>query len=100
LSGECKINSEDVFYYLWLFLFLPVVCNILFSIPTYFAFKVKKGIYFMLVISVVLLAEYFLYTYNATPADLMNGVYNAIISLVVLLLFFFKPTNLMFKQKG
>jgi len=92
-------NSEDVIYYLWIFLFLPVLCIILFSIPTYFAFKVKRGIYFILVISVVLLAEYFLYTYYASQTDLMNGVYNAIISLAVLLLLFFRSINLMFKQR-
>lgn len=92
-------NSEDVIYYLWLFLFLPVVCSILFSIPTYFTFKVKSGTYFILLISVILLAEYFLYTYYASQADLMNGVYNAIISLVLLLLLFFKPVSLIFKQK-
>lgn len=93
-------NSEDIIYYLGIFLFLPVLCIMLFSIPTYFAFKAKKVIYFILVISVVLLAEYLLYTYYASQLDLMNGVYNAIISVVVLLLFFFKPIQLIFKQKG
>ena len=89
-------NGDDVFYYLWLFLFLPVVCSILFSAPIYFTFKVKNGIYFILLLSAILIAEYFLYTYFASQADLMNGVYNGIISLLVLILFFFKHISLIF----
>jgi hypothetical protein len=93
-------NGEDVFYYLWIFLFLPVLCSILFSVPTYFAFKLTNLIYFLLLISGVLIAEYFLYTYFASQADLMNGVYNGVISLLVLLLMFFKPIGLIFEQKA
>src|SRR5687767_8450898 len=53
-------NDEDVFFYLWLFLFLPVLCTIIFSAPIYFALKLKSMFYFMLLISGVLIAEYFL----------------------------------------
>jgi len=91
-------NGEDVFYYLWLFLFLPVLCSIIFSAPMYFTFKVKNGIYFILLLSAILIAEYFLYTYWASQADLMNGVYNGIISLLLLILFFFKHISLLFSQ--
>ena len=38
-------NGGDLFYYLWLFLFLPVVCMIVFSAPIYFSFRVKSLIY-------------------------------------------------------
>jgi hypothetical protein len=96
-------NSEDVFFYLWLFLFLPVSCTILFSAPIYFAFKVKHGIYFILLVTAFLMAEYFFYTYFASPLDLMNGVYNAIISLLFFVAFFFKYIGLPFnkaKQKN
>lgn len=92
-------NCEDVVYYLWLFLFLPVLCNIIFSVPLYFSFKIKQGIYFILSLIVILVAEYFLYTYYASQADLMNGVYNGIISLLLLFLFFFKPISIIFKRK-
>lgn len=83
-------NGEDLFYYLWLFLFLPVVCMIVFSAPMYLSFKVKKLIYYVLIMMVILLAEYFLYTWLASQANLMNGLYNGIISVVFLLLFFRK----------
>ena len=91
-------SGEDVFYYLWLFLFLPVLSSIIFSAPIYFTFKIKNRIYFILLISAILIAEYLLYTYWASQADLMNGVYNGIISLLVLLIFFYKHIGLMFKQ--
>jgi hypothetical protein len=93
-------NGEDWFYYLWLVLFVPVLNMILFWAPIYFIFKTKKAIYFVLLMSVILVAEYFLYTYLVSQLDLMNGVYNGIISLLVLLLFFFKQIVLIFKQKS
>jgi len=91
-------NGADLFYYLWIFLFLPALCMISFSAPLYFAFKVKNAIYFILLISLILVAEYFLYTNLASRSDLMNGVYNGIVSLVVFTLFFFKQISLVFNK--
>lgn len=92
-------NGEDVFYYLWMFLFLPVLCIILFSVPIYFAFKLKNMIYFILLVGGFLIAEYFLYTHYASQADLMNGIYNGLIGLLVLLLLFFRIIGELFKLK-
>lgn len=83
-------NGGDLFYYLWLFLFLPIVCMVIFSAPVYFSFKVKRPIYFTLIIIAVLIVEYFFYTWSASQADLMNGVYNGLISVAFLLLFFYR----------
>lgn len=91
-------NSEDVFYYLWVFLFLPIVSIILFSAPIYFTFKVKRGGYFLTLIGIIFIAEYILYTLLASQADLINGVYNEIISILILLLFFYKHISFKFKQ--
>jgi Na+/H+ antiporter NhaC len=91
-------NGEDIFYYLWLFLFLPVVCSILFSAPIYFTFKARNGFVFMLLLCAILVVEYFLYTYYASQTDLMNGVYNAVISLLLLLLLFFSRINSLFSR--
>lgn len=92
-------NGADLFYYLWMFLFLPVISMVLFSAPLYFTFKVKNAIYFILFVSIILVAEYFLYTYFASQANLMNGVYNGIISLLLLLLFFSKQISLIFNKE-
>ena len=87
--GELETGA-DWFYYLWIFLFLPVVCMLIFSAPMYFSFKVKNLIYFVLIIVAILIVEYLFYTWSASQANLMNGVYNGIISISFLLLFFFK----------
>lgn len=92
-------NGEDWFLYLWMFLFLPVLCSFLFAAPIYYIFKVKSIVYFILLLGLVFAAEYFLYTYFASQLDLMNGVYNGIINLLLLLIFFFKPISLIFKQR-
>jgi hypothetical protein len=83
-------NGEDLFYHLWLFLFLPVVCMLIFSVPLYFSLRVKKWAYLALIITAILIAEYFLYTWLASQTNLINGVYNGIFSLLFLLLFFFR----------
>lgn len=92
-------NGENWFLYLWMFLFLPVLCSFLFAAPIYYIFKVKSNVYFIILIGLVFTAEYFLYTYFASQLDLMNGIYNGIISLLLLLIFFFKPISLLFKQR-
>ena len=81
-------NATDWFFYLWTFLFLPVVCSFLFSIPIYFIFKIKGSNYFILLMSIILIFEYSLYTYLASQADLKNGVYNAFLSIILLSIFF------------
>lgn len=91
-------NGEDLFYYLWIFLFLPVVCMIILSAPLHFLFKTSKINYFLLIICIILIAEYFIYTYLASQADLMNGVYNGIISILFLLLFYYKYLKIFFNQ--
>ena len=86
--NELKTGSA-VFFYLWTFLFLPVVCCVVFSAPIYYTFKLKRTLYFVLSISAILMAEYFLYTYFASESDLKNGIYNGVISILFLLLFFY-----------
>ena len=92
-------NGEDWFFYLWMFLFLPVLCSFLFAVPVYYIFKVESIVYFILLIGLIFTAEYFLYTYFASPSDLMNGVYNGIIGLLLLLIFFYKAISLMVNKR-
>jgi len=95
--GDLK-TGEDWFYYLLIFLFLPVVCMLVFSAPMYFAFKSKSMFYFSTIIVVILIVEYLFYTWSASQTDLMNGVYNVIISILFLLLFFFRNINSLHTQ--
>lgn len=94
-------TGEDWFYYLWLVLFMPVVSMILFSAPIYFSFRLKNVVYFILAIAAIIVAEYFVYVFFNSERHIdMYGVYNGIISLLLFLLFFFKPISSIFiKQK-
>ncbi len=91
-------NSEDVFYYLWMFLFLPVSCFMIFIVPIYFAFRQSSSILFSVLIFLILVGEYFFYTYSASQLDLMNGVYNEILSICLLTLLYFKRIKYIFKK--
>jgi hypothetical protein len=83
-------NAADLFYYLWMFLSLPIICSLLLAFPLYYSFRVKKVLYFFIVVSLVFIAEYFIYTYLASQTNLWNGVFNALISMVFFILFFYK----------
>jgi len=85
-------SAEDLFYYLWTFLFLPIVSFIFFSLPIYFSFKVSNRIYFPIIIGAVLVAEYFVYTYLASPSDCLNGVFNTVIGIMFFFLLFYRAT--------
>jgi len=91
-------NYQDVFYYLLIFLFLPVVTCLLFSAPIYLILKIRRAIYLVILITVIFIVEYVLYTYLASQTDLMNGVYNEAISVLVLWLFFFKHIKSIFRK--
>ncbi len=89
----------DWFYYLWIFLYLPIVSTVLFSAPIYFSFKLKRGFLFILLILTFFLGEYFLYTYLASTTDIMNGVYLEIISVLLFFLFFYRHIILLFNRQ-
>jgi hypothetical protein len=77
--------------------------NILFfSIPIYFSFSTKKPIFFILIIIGFLIAEYFIYVYFTSQEYFVdkNGILNMIISVVFLLLFFFRYIKLIFQIKA
>lgn len=83
-------TDEDWYYYLWIFLFLPVLCLLIFTAPMFFSFRIKTPFYFTLTILAVVVVEYALYTWLASQADYTNGLYNAMLTVLVFLLFFFK----------
>lgn len=92
-------NGEDWFLYLWMILFLPVLCMILFSAPIYFSFRLKSIGYFILAIMAIIVAEYFVYVFFTSERHVdMNGIYNGIISFLMFYLFFFKQIKQNFKH--
>ena len=93
-------NGEDLFYYLWLILFFPISFMMLFIIPLIYTFKIKNIFLFLLLIVIFLIFEYIIYTKLASTTDLMNGVYNGIISVIFLFLFFYKHIRKQFQFKN
>jgi len=83
-------NFEDFVYYFFIFLFLPTVYIILFLLPLHYIFKLKKPLYFITLISVIFLLEYGIYTYLASTSNFTNGMYNALIGLLIFCFMFGK----------
>ena len=90
--------SENALYYILYDLLFILLLTLLFSIPIYFSFRVKSVALFSLLILGIFVLEYLIYTYLASPADALNGVYNGILSILLLLLFFYKYIT--FKQQS
>ena len=86
--GNLK-TIEDWLYYLLIFLFIPIVCVVIFIALMYFSFRMKNSFYFILIILAILAIEYALYTWLASQADLTNGIYNGVLTILLFILFFF-----------
>lgn len=98
-----KLNElrtlQDVIYYMWIFLFLPTLVSILFTAPIYYAFKTYQPALFVLIIGLFFVAEYYIYTNLASQIDLNNGLYNAFLGLLFLIILFFNPISRIMKIK-
>jgi hypothetical protein len=91
-------NKDDLLYYLWLFLFLPVTCTLFYSIPIYASFKAKNIYLSLIVFCLILITEYLFYTWMASQSDFLNGAYNSLVGIAVFYLFFFKELHRKFVQ--
>jgi len=89
-----KVNDtrtgENLFYYLFMFSFLPILSILLLGAPMYYSFKVKNMLYFTLITAAILIAKYGVYTGMASATNLMNGVYNGAITLIFMFIFFLR----------
>ncbi len=90
-------TSSNWLYYFYEFSMLPIIISILFSAIIYRSFRVKNRFLFLFINIFVLTIEYFLYTYFASQLDLLNGIYNVIISLIIFVIFFYKAIALKLK---
>lgn len=92
-------DGEDLFYYLWMFGFLPVACMILFSVPLFYAFR-SKTILFIILTILVFTGEYFIYIFGSSQKYFqdVNGLINLIVSVVIFCLCFFKSIKIVFAK--
>lgn len=92
-------SAEDWFYHLWVVLFLPVLSVVLFTIPLYLAFRVKKPLGFITIVLAILVIDYFIYVFFTSDKHIdSNGIYNALISAVLLFFFFRKSIIRLFAK--
>lgn len=90
-------SLSDLFYYLIMFLSMPLLFTVFFLMPIYYAFRMKPLI-FVLVLGLIFTIEYFCYTYLASQTNQMNGIYNALISVFLFVFFFYNQIKLMAKK--
>ena len=70
----------------------------MFSIPVYFSLKIKTAIGFSLVIGLILFLEYSIYAYFTSQKTFnKDALIKTFISIILLLLFFYKHIALKFK---
>lgn len=67
---------------------LPGLMALIFTYPLFYVFRLRKLVFFILATIGILCLEYFIYTAFASTQDLMNGVYNGLISVVLGFIFF------------
>src|SRR5688572_29035724 len=84
-----NLSNMNETWYWWIFLSLPVIMTVLFSIPIYFLLRIKSTSVFLFILLLIFVAEFFLYTYLASQTDLMNGLYNTIIGLICFIAFYY-----------
>lgn len=83
-------TADDFFYYLLTFLSLPIIFIILLALPMYYSMKSKTLHHFAIKMALILLSEYAVYTFIASPSNLLDGVFNGLISITLFTLFFLK----------
>jgi len=90
-------NMTD-FWYWYLLLSLPGLMFLLFCGPFIYIFRNSNRLLFILILIGYILIEYVLYTYLASTSSLSNGLYNALISLLVFIVIFGKQTYVKFTK--
>ncbi len=90
-------KGHTLTYFIFVMLPLPLISMLLFSGPIYYALRLKSILLTFILFVAILLGEYFLYVYftpNRHPDS--NGIYNAIIGVIVFSVMFFRYVGLKF----
>ena len=91
-------NGQDLFFFLWIVLFFPILDIILFAIPLYFTLKAKTLI-FVISIIVILLIEYLIYAYfTSQKLFALDSLLKVIVNILLLFIFFYKTRHQTFNH--
>ncbi len=82
-------TGQDVFYWLWMFGFLPVVSIVLFAVPLALVLRLTRPVSFSCAVGAFVMVDYAFYVFfnSQKPLD-AYGLYHEIIGLVVLAFLF------------
>lgn len=85
-ENSYELIRNSMGYILWILLF-SLLLTILFTIPVYFSLKIKKNVYFYLLMFLLILLDYSIYLYFTSQAYFqdINGMYIIIIDIMFLL---------------
>lgn len=75
---------------------IPLI--LVFGFPLYYILKIRKGLYFVLSIILIFTIEYLIYTYLYAPSNKTLGIYNIIVGIILLGIFFFKSIWIKFTE--
>ncbi len=82
---------QDFFFNIWIILFFPLIDIVLFSIPLYLSFNIKKEVYFILSIFIILFLEYLIYIYFTSQKIMdIDAFFKVVISLILLVGIFYR----------
>ena len=84
-------NTQNLFYYLWIVLFFPIIDIVLFSVPLYFSLKIKNKLAMIISLLCIFIIEYFIYVYFTSQKTFdEDGLHKVIISILIFTFFFYK----------
>ena len=86
------------FKYILTVLLYSIPLILVFGFILYFILKMKRCLYFMLSIVLFFIVEYIFYTYFYSPSDKLLGLYNTVIGVIILGLFFHKTIRSKFTE--
>lgn len=89
-----KLTLGYILYILFYVAFLVLV----FCAPLYYILQIKSGFYFLVLLIVFYVVEFFAYYHLFSPSDKSPSVYNTIIGLIFLNLFFYKQIKIKFSR--
>jgi hypothetical protein len=80
--------------YILYVLFYVGLLILFFCGPLYYILQLKNGLYCVLLLIAFYVIEFFIYWYFFSPSDKLPGIYNTIIGIVFLNLFFYKQITI------
>lgn len=87
-----KLTLGYVLYILFYVAFLVLF----FCAPLYYILQIKRGLYFLALLILFYVVEFYVYSYLFSSSDKSPSIYNTIIGLIFLNLFFYKQIQIKF----